>query len=127
MPLMIVESPAKTKTIEKYLGKGWDVAASVGHIRDLCDKTGLGFDQETLLPVFKTDKGKLKVVSRLKTLTSKHNGDVYLATDLDREGEAIAWHLKEVLKLSSPKRVVFSEITRKAISKAINNPRSIDM
>lgn len=127
MPLMIVESPAKTKTIQKYLGKGWDVAASVGHIRELSKKDGLGYDEETLRPIYTVSKGKSKVVKNLKYLTSKHKGDVYLATDLDREGEAIAWHLVETLKLKNPKRVVFNEITKGAILEAISKPRGIDM
>jgi DNA topoisomerase I len=124
---MIVESPAKTKTIQKYLGKGWDVAASVGHIRELSKTDGLGYDEQTLRPIYTVSKGKSKVVKNLKYLTSKHKGDVYLATDLDREGEAIAWHLVETLKLRKPKRVVFNEITKVAILEAISKPRGIDM
>jgi DNA topoisomerase I len=124
---MIVESPAKTKTIQKYLGDGWDVAASVGHIRELSKKEGIGYDAKTLRPIYTVAKGKSKVVSNLKRLSAKHKGDVYLATDLDREGESIAWHLAETLKLKKPKRVVFNEITKGAILDAISKPRTIDM
>jgi len=125
--LVIVESPAKAKTIEKFLGKDYKVVSSFGHIRDLSKKNiGIsienGFKPEYIIP---TDKKK--VVSELRKLVKKSN-IVWLASDEDREGEAIAWHLMEVLKLSeeNTRRIVFHEITKEAIDKAINNPRSVN-
>lgn len=123
--LFIVESPGKLKTISKYLGENWIVVASVGHIRDLPEKD-IGISEKDYKPTYViTDSGK-KAVKNIKE-KAKFCNEVYLATDLDREGEAIAWHLKEVLSLKDPKRVDFNEITESAINKAVNNPRSINM
>ena len=130
MKLVIVESPTKCITIGKYLGEDYKVMASVGHIRDLgtSGKGGLGVDVEhDFKPTYVISKDKYKVVSELKAAVKKAD-EVYLATDPDREGEAIAWHLSQVLNLpQDTKRLEFHEITNKAIHKAIENPRTIDM
>ena len=126
--LVIVESPAKAKTIGKYLGKNFKVVASVGHIRDL-PKTKLGVDVENdFEPQYVNMKDKSKVISELKS-ASKSCENVYLATDPDREGEAISWHLAAILGLDSTKpiRVTFSEITKKGVTTGMANPRSVDM
>jgi len=125
--LVIVESPAKAKTIEKFLGKDYTVASSFGHIADLPTKE-LGVDTEgDFTPKYIVSKDKKDVVSKLKKL-AKNAEMVWLASDEDREGEAIAWHLAEELHLDKDKtkRIVFHEITKTAILKAIENPRSID-
>ncbi|MGB5941276.1 MAG: type I DNA topoisomerase [Leeuwenhoekiella sp.] len=125
--LVIVESPAKAKTIEKYLGKDYKVESSYGHIADLPSKE-LGVDVEgDFSPKYMVNSDKKAVVKKLKDLAKKAEM-VWLASDEDREGEAIAWHLAEELKLdkNKTKRIVFSEITKKAILKAIDNPRGID-
>ena len=125
--LVIVESPAKAKTIEKFLGKDYKVESSFGHIADLPSKE-LGVDVDgDFKPKYQVSKDKAAVVKKLKEL-AKSADMVWLASDEDREGEAIAWHLAETLGLSKEKtkRIVFSEITKKAILKAIENPRSID-
>ncbi|HQF42015.1 MAG TPA: type I DNA topoisomerase [Ignavibacteriaceae bacterium] len=125
--LVIVESPAKAKTIEGYLGKEYLVASSFGHIRDL-EKKNKGVDIENnFKPLYKIPEDKKKVVTELKALVKKAE-TVWLATDEDREGEAISWHLKEALGLKEEKikRIVFGEITKSAILNAIKNPRSID-
>ncbi|MBL57059.1 MAG: DNA topoisomerase I [Flavobacteriales bacterium] len=125
--LVIVESPAKAKTIEKYLGSDFTVRSSVGHIRDLVKK-GLGVDTENNFePTYEVSADKKAIVKELKALAKKAEV-VWLATDEDREGEAISWHLLEALNLeeSKIKRVVYNEITKDAILKAINNPRTID-
>ncbi len=125
--LVIVESPAKAKTIEKFLGKDFLVKSSFGHIRDL-EKKNLGIDIEhNYRPQYIISKDKLPVVSELKKL-AKQAQTVWLASDEDREGEAIAWHLAEVLSLkkNQTKRIVFNEITKEAILKAVENPRDID-
>lgn len=126
--LLIVESPAKAKTIEKYLKDigSYKVVASIGHIRDLPKSNKKAIDIEKgFVPHYEVSPGKEKVISGIKTLV-KSADEVLLATDPDREGEAIAWHLKEVLKLKNPKRVVFNEITKDAIQNAVLNPRHID-
>ncbi len=126
--LVIVESPAKANTIKKILGKNYEVAASYGHIRDL-PKTKLGIDLENdFEPSYITIKGKGDVIKKLKQLAKKSE-KVYLASDKDREGEAIAWHVKNALKLkeSNMSRIEFNEITKSAITDAIKNPREIDM
>lgn len=126
--LLIVESPAKAKTITKYLGGDFVVASSYGHIRDL-PKNNKAIDIEKgFLPSYEVSKEKEKVVAELKKL-KKDVKEVYLATDEDREGEAISWHLCEVLNLDpkTTKRVTYSEITESAIKKAIANPRIINM
>lgn len=125
--LVIVESPAKAKTIERFLGKDFVVESSFGHIVDLPSKE-LGVNVEgDFLPNYNVSSDKKAVVKKLKTLAKKAD-TVWLASDEDREGEAIAWHLFEQLKLKDldTKRIVFHEITKKAILKAIENPRSID-
>ncbi|MDQ2657296.1 MAG: type I DNA topoisomerase [Bacteroidota bacterium] len=125
--LVIVESPAKAKTIEGYLGKDFTVASSMGHIRDL-PKGGGAIDIENdFEPTYEVSPDKRDVISRLKKL-AKEAQMVYLASDEDREGEAISWHLKEVLDLKDAKtrRIVFTEITKKAILNALENPRGID-
>ncbi|MDR2586036.1 MAG: type I DNA topoisomerase [Prevotellaceae bacterium] len=126
--LLIVESPAKAKTIEKYLGKEFKVKSSYGHIRDLVKKN-LGIDmRDGLVPEYEIPTEKEAVVKELKTLASKAT-TVWLASDEDREGEAISWHLQESLGLDpkNTKRIVFHEITKDAILHAIENPRSVDM
>ncbi|NCB70058.1 MAG: type I DNA topoisomerase [Bacteroidia bacterium] len=126
--LVIVESPAKAKTIEKFLGKDYQVMSSFGHIRDLAEK-GIGIDFENnYKPQYVVSSDKKKVVSELKK-ASKEADTVWLASDEDREGEAIAWHLYDELKLNSDKtkRIVFHEITKDAILNAIEHPRSIDV
>ncbi len=124
---MIVESPAKAKTIEKFLGKDYKVMSSYGHIRDL-KKKEISIDQDTLEPCYEIPEEKQKLVNELrsKALAAEK---VWLASDEDREGEAISWHLCEVLGLDEKKtnRIVFHEITQSAILKAIDNPRHIDM
>jgi len=125
--LVIVESPAKAKTIEGYLGKDFLVTSSYGHIRDL-EKKNKGVDIENgFKPIYKISDEKKKVVSELKKLAKKAE-TIWLATDEDREGEAISWHLKEALELDESKiqRIVFDEITKTAILNAIKNPRKID-
>ncbi len=125
--LVIVESPAKAKTIEKFLGKGYLVTSSFGHIRDL-SKKGFGIDIENnFQPNYQISADKKKIVTELKKL-AKEAKVVWLASDEDREGEAISWHLFEVLDLDKTrtKRIVFHEITKDAIIKAIDTPRDID-
>ena len=124
--LVIVESPAKAKTIQKYLGKDFEVKSSFGHIRDL-PKKGMGIDLSTFTPDYEVSPEKKKIVAELKDAVKKSEV-VWLASDEDREGEAIAWHLAQELKLKdeNTKRIVFHEITKNAILKAIENPRSID-
>ena len=125
--LVIVESPAKAKTIEKYLGKDYVVKASMGHLRDL-PKSTMGVEVENdFEPSYRPIKGKEDIINDLKK-AAKESDFVYLATDPDREGEAISWHLKELLKLSDAKarRVTFNEITRKVVQESIAHPRDID-
>ena len=124
--LVIVESPAKAKTIEKYLGTGYTVLASVGHVRDLPKSNKDAVDIEGgFVPKYVVTPGKSHVVSDIKAAAGKAD-TVLLATDPDREGEAIAWHVREVAKLKGAKRVVFNEITKEAVLEAIQNPRDID-
>ena len=125
-PLVIVESPAKAKTISKFLGNAYDVRASVGHVSDLPSK-GLSIDVDNgFKPTYElTERGKT-VIKDLRA-AMKDASELYLATDEDREGEAISWHLLEYLKPRIPvKRMVFHEITKSAIDNAVNNPRGID-
>ena len=125
--LVIVESPAKAKTIEKYLGNEFKVASSFGHISDLPSKN-IGIDIENdFKPNYEVSSDKKTVVKNLKDLVKKSK-TVWLASDEDREGEAIAWHLFRTLKLNADntKRIVFNEITKSAITNAVNNPRSIN-
>ena len=127
--LVIVESPAKSKTIEKYLGSDYKVVSSKGHIRDLATsgKFGLGVDVENnFKPNYIPIKGKSKDINALKK-DVKNSSFVYLATDPDREGEAISWHLKDTLDIEDNySRVVFNEITKDVVLEAIQNPRKID-
>ena len=126
--LLIVESPAKAKTIEKILGEDFTVRSCYGHIRDL-EKDEMGIDvNNNYLPRYKVPDDKLRVVAELKQL-KKSSSEVWLATDEDREGEAISWHLCEVLGLNpaTTKRIVFHEITKPAILKAVGKPRTVDM
>lgn len=124
--LLIVESPAKAKTIKKYLNNEYEVKASVGHIRDLPKSSKGAIDIENgFKPHYEISPDKKKIVSELKSL-AKSAPEVLLATDPDREGEAIAWHIKEAIGLKNPQRVVFHEITKEAVTEAINHPRAID-
>ena len=126
--LVIVESPAKAKTITKYLGPGYEVKASMGHVRDL-PKSKLGVDAEKNFAVdYQPIKGKEDIIADLRK-AAKGSDKVFLATDPDREGEAISWHLKELLKIPDDKtyRVTFNEITKKVVNDSIANPRTIDM
>src|SRR3954467_14641315 len=125
-PLVIVESPAKAKTISKFLGTAFDVRASVGHVADLPSK-GLSIDVDNgFKQTYELTQRGAQVVKELRTLM-KDASELYLATDEDREGEAISWHLLEYLKPKIPvKRMVFHEITRSAIEQAVANPRGLD-
>ena len=126
MKLVIVESPAKIKTISKYLGKDYTLKASIGHIRDLpkSNKDAINIEKG-FVPRYEVNPDKKKVVMEIKKLANKAS-EVILATDPDREGEAIAWHVAETVKLKNPKRVTFNEITEDAILEAMRNPRYID-
>ena len=134
--LVIVESPAKAKTIGKYLGPGFVVEASIGHIRDLPSKAPKGSKQPVpgvdldhdFAPTYEIDDGKKKKVAELRRL-AKDAADIWFATDLDREGEAIAWHLTQVLDVDplQAKRVTFDAITKAEIQRAFQNPRAINM
>ena len=126
--LVIVESPAKAKTIEKFLGKDFTVKSSMGHIRSLPSKNGSVDVKNKYTPIYEIDPTKKNIISELKK-ASKTAETVWLASDEDREGEAIAWHLSEVLKLNpkTTKRIVFHEITEPALKTAVANPREIDI
>lgn len=125
-PLIIVESPAKTRTLKNFLGSGYRIEASMGHVRDL-PKSKLGVEVEhDFKPDYRTIPERKDVLAKLKE-AAKDAPDVYLASDPDREGEAIAWHLQEALKLKSPKRIEFNEITRSAVEHALAEPRQVDM
>ena len=126
--LVIVESPAKAKTIGKYLGKDYEVTASMGHIRDL-PASQLGIDIEhDFEPDYKPIRGKEALIRELKE-AAKESDTVYLATDPDREGEAISWHLANILGLdpSAPNRVTFDEITKKGVKEGMAHPRAINI
>ena len=124
-PLIIVESPAKTKTLKAFLQGKYDVEASMGHVRDL-PKHELGVDVDhEFKPTYVTIPERKTILSHLKDAASRSD-QVYLATDPDREGEAIAWHLAEALKLKNAKRITFNEITRKAVEDALKHPRTVD-
>src|SRR5688572_21564766 len=126
--LVIVESPAKAKTIEGYLGKDFKVTSSMGHIRDLPKGSGAIDIENNFEPTYEVSPEKKDIISKLKKLAEDAQ-TVYLASDEDREGEAISWHLKEVLDLSDAKtrRIVFTEITKKAILNSLESPRGIDI
>ena len=129
--LVIVESPAKVKTIKKFLGANYEVDASNGHVRDL-PKSQLGFDAEQgFEPKYITIRGKGDILAKLRKEVKKAD-KIYLATDPDREGEAISWHLMKALKLDEAAgkqvyRISFNEITKNAVKNSIKNPREIDM
>ena len=124
--LLIVESPAKARTVQTYLGKDYEVLASVGHVRDLPKSGTKAVDIEHgFKPHYIVQPEKREVIERIKKAAAKAD-NVYLATDPDREGEAIAWHIKEAVGLKSPQRVVFHEITKSAVEEAIAHPRAID-
>src|SRR3989338_5906019 len=126
MKLLIVESPSKAKTMEKYLKGAYTVRASVGHIRDLPKSNKKAIDiKGGFIPHYEISKGKEHIIDELSKLAKKSE-EVVLATDPDREGEAIAWHLKEALGLKKPKRIVFHEITKEAVNEALKHPRDID-
>jgi len=126
MKLLIVESPSKAKTISKYLDGKYEVRASVGHIRDLPKSNKKAIDiPGGFIPHYEISPGKEKVVSEIKSLAKKAD-EILLATDPDREGEAIAWHIKEAVGLKNPKRIVFYEITKDAVQEAMKHPRGID-
>ena len=123
--LVIVESPAKAKTIEKFLGRDYEVRASMGHIMDL-PKKGLGVNtRKDFTPTYENIEKKDKLIEELRTASAKAD-QVYLAPDPDREGEFIAWSLKKALGLKNPLRAVFNEITKTAVQEAIKKPREID-
>jgi DNA topoisomerase-1 len=126
--LVIVESPAKAKTIEGYLGKEFKVASSMGHVRDLPKGSGAIDIENNFEPTYEVSPDKKEIISKLKKLAEDAQ-TVYLASDEDREGEAISWHLKEVLDLNDAKtrRIVFTEITKKAILNSLQSPRGIDI
>ncbi len=125
--LVIVESPAKAKTINKYLGPDYVVKASMGHVRDLPSK-GMGVDLKTFEPEYEVLASRSKVIAELRKL-ARESDQIYLATDLDREGEAIAWHLKEALAIPDDRvqRVIFNAITKSEIQKAFGHPQAIDI
>jgi DNA topoisomerase-1 len=126
-PLIIVESPTKARTIKKFLPARFVVKASVGHVRDLPKSTlGVNVEDGSFTPKYLTIKGKGDIIKELKA-AAKNASEVYLATDPDREGEAIAWHLAEILKLENPKRIELHEITKDAALAAIKDPHAIDM
>ena len=126
MNLIIVESPTKAKTISKYLDSSFEVRASIGHIRDLPKSNKQAIDIPAgFVPHYEIVKGKEKIVGEFKRISKKAR-EVYLATDPDREGEAIAWHIKEACDLKNPKRIVFHEITEQAVKNALSHPRGID-
>lgn len=126
--LLIVESPTKARTIGQYLGKDYTVLASVGHVRDLPKSNKDAVDiEDGFVPRYVVPAEKREVIEKIKRAAEHADkGEIYLATDPDREGEAIAWHIKEVAELDKPKRVVFHEITKQAIEEALQHPRTID-
>src|SRR3989344_4670300 len=124
--LLIVESPTKARTIGAYLGKDYTVLASVGHVRDLPKSNKDAVDiAGGFIPRYVVSPEKRDVIAKIQSAVAKAN-EVYLATDPDREGEAIAWHIKEVAGLKKPQRVVFHEITKAAVEEALAHPRPID-
>src|SRR3979411_1301409 len=123
--LIIVESPAKARTLKRFLGDSYDVRASMGHVRDLPEKT-LSVDVDAgFKPTYEVVESRRKTLGELKTAGGRDRGGI-LASDPDREGEAIAWHLSEALHLRNPKRIEFHEITADAVRRALESPRDID-
>jgi DNA topoisomerase I len=125
--LIIVESPAKARTLKRFLGDRFEVLASMGHVRDLPEKEIAVDVEHGFKPHYEVVESRRKTINELKAAVKKDGGDVILASDPDREGEAISWHLAEVLKLRSPKRIEFHEITADAVRRALESPREIDM
>jgi DNA topoisomerase-1 len=125
--LIIVESPAKARTLKRFLGDRFDVLASMGHVRDLPEREIAVDVEHGFKPHYEVVESRRKTINELKAAVKKDGGDVILASDPDREGEAISWHLAEVLKLRSPKRIEFHEITADAVRRALESPREIDM
>lgn len=126
MKLVIVEAPSKSKTIQKYLGAGYKVVASGGHVRDLPEKS-FGIDiEKNFQPEYVVSDDKKDTIKKIKAAL-KGCDEVYLATDPDREGEAISWHLAQVLELENPKRIEFNEISQKAVNKALSTPRELNI
>ena len=125
MKLMIIESPGKIPKLKSILGDGWHIAASVGHVRDL-PKQAIGVEPPDFKPCYEVTERGTAVVAKLKAL-AKQADAVYLATDPDREGESISWHLQQCLRLDNPLRVTFSEITPAAVKQALVTPRSVDV
>src|ERR1700742_1071461 len=124
--LLIVESPAKARTIQQYLGNEYEVLASVGHVRDLPKTNKDAVDIEGgFVPRYVINADKREVIERIQKAAAKAS-DIFLATDPDREGEAIAWHIQQAVGLKKPKRVVFHEITKSAVEEALSHPRTID-
>ena len=124
--LIIVESPAKARTLKRSLGDSYDVRASMGHVRDLPEKS-LSVDVDAgFKPTYEVVESRRKTLGELKTAVGRDR-EVILASDPDREGEAIAWHLSEALHLRNPKRIEFHEITAEAVRRALASPRDIDM
>src|SRR3989344_4145257 len=124
--LLIVESPTKARTIGQYLGKEYNVLASVGHVRDLPKSNKDAVDIEGgFIPRYVISADKKEIIEKIRSAVKKTD-EVYLATDPDREGEAIAWHIKEATGLKNPKRIVFHEITKDAVQEAMKHPRDID-
>jgi DNA topoisomerase-1 len=125
--LIIVESPAKARTLKRFLGDRFDVLASMGHVRDLPEKEIAVDVEHGFKPHYEVVESRRKTINELKAAVKKDGANVILASDPDREGEAISWHLAEVLKLRSPKRIEFHEITADAVRRALESPREIDM
>ena len=125
--LIIVESPAKARTLKRFLGDRFDVLASMGHVRDLPGNEIAVDVEHGFKPHYEVVESRRKTINELRSAVKKEGGDVILASDPDREGEAIAWHLSEVLKLRSPKRIEFHEITAEAVRHALETPRELDM
>ncbi|MBR6548268.1 MAG: DNA topoisomerase I, partial [Clostridia bacterium] len=125
--LVIVESPSKIKSVQKYLGAGYEVMASVGHIRDLPKKALSVSTDGKFTPKYVNAPGKEEVIKKLQDAAAKSDG-VYLATDPDREGEAIAWHLAQILALGDEdkNRITFNAVTKTAVQEGLKNPRAID-
>jgi DNA topoisomerase-1 len=125
--LIIVESPAKARTLKRFLGDRFEVLASMGHVRDLPEKEIAVDVEHGFKPHYEVVESRRKTINELKAAVKKDGGEVILASDPDREGEAISWHLAEVLKLRSPRRIEFHEITAEAVRRALESPREIDM
>ena len=124
--LIIVESPAKARTLKRFLGNRFDVLASMGHVRDLPERELAVDVEQDFQPRYEVVDSRKQTISDLKKAVQKRP-EVILDSDPDREGEAIAWHLSEVLRLRSPKRIEFHEITDAAVRRALDHPREIDM